>query len=464
MSRPSADAPLACALSFVALACAAGPPALLASDGALDPTFGSGGAYEIGWNYGGSNDDFLRAVTADDGGNLYAVGYLTSEATDFDWGIARVAADGSLLRLRLFFDAGGTNDDEATAVALDGAAAILVAGTVATADSTDLRLCRLATADLSLDPGFGSGGCAGYGLGPGEHFYPRVLARAADHGILVAGTIVQPGTYGDPNPDFFVLKFTANGGLDSSFGLFGIRVVSFDRSVNGDDELSGMAVDHQDRILLTGTVQWAADASVTRAGVARLTPAGNLDVGFGYLGVFEFAAYPNDSTRGLAIAVDPAADSFEVSGAYNPSGSEWTGYLYFFGADGGVTWWAQMDWADPDHTDYARSVLRQCDGKILVAGDGEVGETYFASRLLADGTSLDGTFGGNGDTAYTPYHLGFYLGRGVASAALSDGRLVLGGDMYWGNRDWLLVRFQSGLMFCDGFDSGGPGKWSNFVP
>ena len=100
------------------------------SDGQLDTTFG---AVRIAWDYGGSHNDRVSDVVADDStDSLYLVGYLASETTDDDWGVVRIDAQGNQVRRRLFFDRGGTNDDFATAAYLDGNGHLLVAGWVTT--------------------------------------------------------------------------------------------------------------------------------------------------------------------------------------------------------------------------------------------------------------------------------------------------------------------------------------------
>ena len=181
-----------------------------ASDGQFDTTFG---AVRIAWDYGGSHNDWVSDVVADDStDSLYLVGYLASETTDDDWGVVRIDAQGNQVRRRLFFDRGGNNDDLATAAYLDGNGHLLVAGSVDSSDTTqDGVICRLAADTLALDATFGSGGCAT--IVSGGYFQVFAAAPAGDGGHLIAGTFTFQG-----NPDFSIVKFTAGGQLDTSFG------------------------------------------------------------------------------------------------------------------------------------------------------------------------------------------------------------------------------------------------------
>jgi len=154
----------------VLLACAGACAAsglLQAADGQPDLTFNPNGAYEIACNYGGNLNDYVQDVAADSNGNLLVVGYLTSETGDYDWGLVRLDAQGGGQRTRLFFDQGGTNNDEANAVALDSTGGVVVAGTVDTASSRDIRICRFFPDTLGLDSSFGSGGCGSVSTGAG---------------------------------------------------------------------------------------------------------------------------------------------------------------------------------------------------------------------------------------------------------------------------------------------------------
>lgn len=115
---------------------------------------------------------------------------------------------------------------------------------------TTFALARY-TAKGELDPSFGTGGIVSSRLGAGDDF-GRAIAVAAD------GRLILSGTY-DPNPEPLeddyapaLLRFNANGGLDTTFGSGGAVLRALPAGTE-DESLEGMALQADGRILTTGT-------------------------------------------------------------------------------------------------------------------------------------------------------------------------------------------------------------------
>ena len=73
-----------------------GRPRELRSPGVRQPLDTTFGAVRIAWDYGGSHNDRVSDVVADDStDSLYLVGYLASETTDDDWGVVRSTPRGT---------------------------------------------------------------------------------------------------------------------------------------------------------------------------------------------------------------------------------------------------------------------------------------------------------------------------------------------------------------------------------
>ncbi len=448
---------------------AAAPGRLLAVDGNLDLSFGSGtGARTVSFNLpGGSLNDYCSGVVAAADGTLFAVGSSDSETFDLDWTIAKLTEGVAPLSRRIFFDLGGASgprDDQAQAVALDRSGRLLVAGSADNTDRLELRICRLLPGDLSNDPTFNSGACVAYALNAQARFVASAVAEAPDSGLLIAGNVgLDYGSGWDVN--WFVLKLTSAGVVDSTFGYLGLRIVPWDLVPQGWDRLAGMAVDDRDgSIALVGTAAAAQDVGA----LARLTATGNLDLGFGQQGKVSWAI-PNGvdfyPTVGTAVIRDPITNQYWMSGyaALIPNSSN-APYLEHFDADGNPLGSTPYSWGDT--ADYPRGLLLQSDRKLVLPGDAAGGNYYRASRFLIGSGVLtpDATFGTSGDTILDPQATFGWAGAWVCAATLDAGRVVLLANVMRPDWDWLVVRLQNASIFVDGFEPGNSSQWSVLQP
>ena len=165
---------------------------------------------------------------------------------------------------------GGAED--ALCGVIQGDGKIIVGGWATVAGNTDLTLFRLAT-DGSLDTGFGTGGSVIQTIGSGTD-QALALALQSDGRIVVAG-VASNGSDGD----LVVLRYTAGGVLDTTFGTNGIY-----RHADGVATSSGSSVLVQaDGTILIGG-QVGSDAVIL-----RLTSGGALDTTFGVMGAMRWA-------------------------------------------------------------------------------------------------------------------------------------------------------------------------------
>src|SRR5439155_18152885 len=93
-----------------------------------------------------------------------------------------------------------------------------------------------------------------------------------DGKIVVAGYTSSGGTAANPN-NFAVARLNADGSLDNSFDADGLATIDF----GFDDQATGVAVQPDGKIVVTGT---ASGASPDFA-VARLNANGSPDTTFG---------------------------------------------------------------------------------------------------------------------------------------------------------------------------------------
>lgn len=304
---------------------------------------------------------YLNDLAIQSDGKIVAVGSAAGSA-NFDLALARYNADGSLdasfdIDGKLTTNLSGNLDDFGEAVAVQSDGKILVAGQVGNFNSAngDFALVRY-NADGSLDTTFGSSGQVTTDLGSG---YDRATAiKLQPDGKIVVG--------GVSNTEFALARYNSDGSLDSTFDADGKLVIPFGWAFS-----VGLALQTDGKIILAGKdVNSGGDEDFA---VARLNSDGLLDTTF--------------DTDGLTQT--------DFSSSY----------------------------------DAAYSVNVQSDGKIVLSGTSdESGTTDFAFvRYNTDG-SLDASF--DADGRLVTDILGSSNDIAYDSALQTNGRIVSVGCAY----------------------------------
>ncbi|MES2128830.1 MAG: hypothetical protein V4463_16295 [Pseudomonadota bacterium] len=236
------------------------------ADGSPDTGFGSNGMVLVAV---GPGRDRPNAVQIQGDGKILVAGSSASAiANNRDFGVVRLNADGSLDTS--FNGTGkllvpvGPNNDFANAMALQDDGAIIVAGSSVVNGFQDFSLTRL-SASGALDTSFGSAGKVIVSLGTQDDVINRVLVQS-DGKILAAGV----SNNGADN-EGAIVRFNANGTLDTSFGSGGKVVLHLS---GGPDTFNDALVQSDGKILLSGSIGNAL-------GVVRLNTDGSFDVTFG---------------------------------------------------------------------------------------------------------------------------------------------------------------------------------------
>lgn len=209
------------------------------ADGQLDSTFGSGGRVTTSIS---NQDDygFDVAVAAD--GKIVVVGHtFTGGSNGFDMAVVRYLSNGMLdasfgVGGKVVYHA-GSGWDEANAVAVQSDGKIIVAG-AAQGDSVVVRF----NADGTLDNSFAGIGRAVVSLGWG-------FDRATDVSLLNDGRIVLAAA---TDFDFAAARLLADGTLDTTFGTGGKVVTSIGSSL---DRAESLAVQADGKLLVAGWTQ-----------------------------------------------------------------------------------------------------------------------------------------------------------------------------------------------------------------
>lgn len=236
-------------------------------DGTLDTSFGTNGMLHTDITSGENDIAYGVAIQGD---KIVAVGYTGTSA---DIAIVRYNEDGTP---DTSFDTDGivtTDIDSANnygrAVVIDSNN-ILVGGDFG--NNNKLFVLRYSS-NGTLDTSFNSNGYVTTHIGSG-YTYGNSLFLDLDGKILIAGDakVGTPAYY-----DFAIVRYMANGDLDTTFGTGGIVTTNFNET-NSNDYAYAVKVDSSGRIIVAGHTELSGFYDFA---VARYDSNGNLDSSFG---------------------------------------------------------------------------------------------------------------------------------------------------------------------------------------
>lgn len=231
--------------------------ARFSADGVLDTTFGSQGVVTLAPFYGAAGD-VLTTIALDQAGNPGADGRIVIGGYTYGRNcafLARVNANGSV---DTTFGSGGrviladaNTGGVRSGLSLLYSARLAADGKiVALGQGGDRGMTVMRfTANGALDTGFGSNGRSTIKFsGVAEYDTPAALALQGNGKIVAAGFATSTAT-GAPHKDFFVGRWLANGAIDTGFGNAGSKVVQVSTL---DDESFAVAVEPSGNILAGG--------------------------------------------------------------------------------------------------------------------------------------------------------------------------------------------------------------------
>jgi uncharacterized delta-60 repeat protein len=341
------------------------------ADGSLDASFGTGGVVEVVFQDDGI--DMVKGVALQADGKIVVVGETKAiivDDRDLDWAIARYHADGSLdtgfgTNGRIINDFGatpfGVSADGAEKVLIQPDGKIVVAGNVNRADSSGVADSNFVvmrfTASGASDTGFGPGGVTAANFDRVDILYGAALQP--DGNIVVVGRVAKSG---GADPDIGIVRFSADGSLDRSFGDNGLMRDETDRMW---DEAADVVVQPDGKIVDAGK-------QGSTFLVARYDVNGDPDASFGNAGRVG-DLFVNAHAHAVALQADGkiVAVGSDNDGDFgiirlNPDGSLDTS----FGSGGRLT----VDFFGS--YDVAKALLIQPDGKIVVGGEAQNGTQY----------------------------------------------------------------------------------------
>jgi uncharacterized delta-60 repeat protein len=393
--------------------------------GMSDPAFGNGGVIVNA----GSHADARVAVQSD--GRIVAVG----GQSDFE--IDRYLANGTLdpsfgINGHATLDVTDGGLERASAVAILSDGRIVVGGTASGGTNYDWVLARF-LADGTPDPSFGVGGKVWFDLGALGGNDLRDLILLPGGLILAAGNVNEGPANGGIN--FAALRLAANGTLDPTFGVGGIRTIDFG---GGDDRAFGIARQSSGKIVLGGTANFGT--TTAHFALARLTPSGQLDAGHagtpfatGKLSP-AIARYPRAQAIAMSIQGDDkivlAGGGFDTNQRFEYAVVRYTAEGAFdntFGNNGGSK---DAVWSvDPYNAGQITGLALTPSGKIAFVGPYYFGSFVSGTQIgaLTPTGGSDVTFGPGGGIIGGIYSIDLAPGIDApgALAVAPDGNLIL---------------------------------------
>lgn len=337
------------------------------TNGALDTTFGTSG--KVYTNFGGRDSALDAVLLPEDkvlavgraftgvGADFALAKYLSGGALDTTFGFnGKVMTDFNM----------GADQGRAVAIQPDGKIVVTgVAGVVNNGSNIgDIGLARYFS-NGTLDPSFGVGGKTTTDINDSEQGTGIVIQP--DGKIVVCA---ESGS-GPGISEFYLIRYTSNGILDTSFNSIGY----VSTSVTGFyDQPHDLVIQPDGKLIIGGLVGFDFGL-LGDFGMVRYHPNGTLDTTFGTFGVV-ITDFANSLDMGWALTLQPDGKIIlvgQVSGGFLTGCNAFCyGVMRYsangildasFSGDGMATAKFVLQGAD-----IARSVLVQSDGKVVACG------------------------------------------------------------------------------------------------
>ncbi len=411
--------------------------------GTLDPSFADAGRFVRDFGF---QDNLTHVVVQPADQKVVAVGTALTAAFAGQLLIIRLLPDGTPDST---FNGNGVvlvpdfQESYAYRALVSSNGQLLVAGTSCDPTYNFSLLVMRFNDDGSRDTTFGQDGIASVDLSSGDDMVYGI-AELPDNRLVLAG-LTTDGAF---NKAPILARLEADGSLDSTFGVNGIASVPV---IAQDNRFWNVAVMPDGRLVACGHY----DQGLTGSGqfnfdflVARFLEDGSPDTDFGTNGIVTTPYSAEYVEDGYGLVLDPDGGCYVSGYTTQPDFSfdvmlakyDSTGALdTSFDGDGIAIW-------DSAAQDVAYDMLRQPDGKLLLAGTS--GGFFFDDRdfLLiryrTDGT-LDTDFDSDG---YSVTTVAAAFDEANAVCLQADGKILAAGKGNTGsNNDVAVMRFNNDL-------------------
>jgi uncharacterized delta-60 repeat protein/uncharacterized repeat protein (TIGR02059 family) len=425
------------------------------------PTFATVvGTGKVVTDIGTNTSDFGQSVTVQADGKLVVAGYTTSGGSS-NFAVVRYNADGSLDTSfnaagatpgKVIIDIGTNTNDAAQSVTVQADGKLVVAGNTDSGGSNNFAVVRY-NADGSLDTSFNAAGTT-----PGK-LVTDIGANTNDQGggitVQADGKLVVAGFTNNGDPDFAVVRYNADGSLDTSFNAAGTtpgKLVT-DIGANTNDQGRSITVQADGKLVVAG---YTNSGGFSNFCVVRYNADGSLDTSFNATGtpgklITDIGTNSGDFGQSVTVQAD---GKLVVAGYTNIGGSNNNFAVVRYNADGsldtsfnaaGTPGKVVID-IGTNTADFGQSVTLQADGKLVVAGYTDSGgsNNFAVVRYNADG-SLDTSFNATGTPGKLITDIGTNSGDfGQSVTVQADGKLVVaGGTNSGGSNNFAVVRYNA---------------------
>jgi uncharacterized delta-60 repeat protein len=245
----------------------------LLPNGQPDVTFNATG--RVSFSFGAGNGSTINRLLVQPDGKILATGFAYS-GTSFDFSAARFLHSGAVdaafgVGGKVLVAMGPDRDQGRDALLQPDGKVVIVGESFDAQGNARFGICRL-TSTGALDASFGTGGkTVSTRVANVDHRLNSVV-RQPD-GKLVAG--------GYAGGDFAVVRYTAAGAIDNTFGTAGYTITDFG---NFQDQAYAIGLQPNGKILLAGSGYNVGMSGLLHFAIARYTTTGALDPSFGTAG------------------------------------------------------------------------------------------------------------------------------------------------------------------------------------
>src|SRR5438067_7447789 len=286
----------------IALAFVVSGRTVLAVDGDLDPTFGTGGKVLTDFDH---STDIANAMAVQTDGKLVVVGatYRDNDFSNEDFAVARYNPDGTL---DITFGGGGKVQTDfpglaavASSVVVQPDGKIVVAGGAFPLFTFlgDFKVVRY-NSNGALDTSFGDSGIVTTTFPEGSYAFD--VALQADGKIIAAGTVFVDFNLGESS-DFALARYNPDGTPDATFGNGGHVSTDF---FGLEDDAFSLLIQPDGKIVAVGSAN--DSASFYDFAAVRYLSNGTIDTTFGVAGKVptDFGDRNFDRARSSALQPD----------------------------------------------------------------------------------------------------------------------------------------------------------------
>lgn len=300
----------------------------------------------------------------------------------------------------------------------------IIAGGTFQGTTYDFALVRY-NADGSLDSTFSDDAIVTTDVG-----YDNLSALS----IQTDGKILAAGTLGISSSPFSIARYNIDGTPDLTFSDDGIQLIS----IGTNAIAKAMAIQPDGKIVLSGT-EWGY-------AITRINSDGELDNAFSNDGILVFELeLGSDQITDMKIQPDGKIVTLGNSGHLSPVYGYTTdaSALCRYNTDGSLdASFGTNGISIPEIGDNPTALALQDDGKILTG----IYYSFAIYRLKSDG-SIDSTFGTNGSAWVLDFFIGAYNSSVASIIVQPDGKIIAGGYAqefgFVGDKQFALARFNS---------------------